>query len=97
MKNNEGLFESELWTQNEVANYFRVVPGTIKNWRERGLLSYWQAPGSTRILYRKEEVLAFQEKNITSTAKKGGNKAIGLGRVSMGKSVISTVEDDWRI
>ena len=40
------LWEKELWTQQEVSDYFRVVPGTVKNWRDQGLLSYWQAPGS---------------------------------------------------
>ena len=38
-------------TQNEVAYRFRVTPSTIKNWRERGLLHYFQAPGSRRVLY----------------------------------------------
>ena len=53
---NEKLWEKELWTQQEVADYFRVVPGTVKNWRDQGLLSYWQAPGSTRVLYFSEEL-----------------------------------------
>jgi len=30
----EKLWEKELWTQQEVAEYFRVVPGTVKNWRD---------------------------------------------------------------
>lgn len=85
-----------LWTQGEVAAHFRVVPGTVKNWRDRGLLSYWQAPGSTRILYRREEVLAFQEKNTSSATKKGGSKALGLKRNHKGKHVVSSIED-WRI
>jgi hypothetical protein len=38
-------------TQKEVADRFRVTQSTVKNWRERGLLAYFQAPGSTRVLY----------------------------------------------
>lgn len=38
-------------TQREVAARFRVAQSTVKNWRERGLLAYFQAPGSTRVLY----------------------------------------------
>lgn len=30
MKGKESLWENENWTQNEVAEYFRVVPGTVK-------------------------------------------------------------------
>ena len=30
------LWEKELWTQKAVANYFRVVQGTVKNWRDQG-------------------------------------------------------------
>jgi len=88
--------KEDLWTQGEVAAHFRVVPGTVKNWRDRGLLSYWQAPGSTRILYRREEVLAFQEKNTTSAAKKGGKKALEVKRNNKGKHVLSSIKD-WRI
>ena len=43
----KNLWNKELWTQQEVARYFRVVSGTVKNWREQGLLRYWQAPGSS--------------------------------------------------
>ena len=50
------LKEKELWTQQEVADYFRVVPSTVKNWRERGLIKYWQAPGSSRVLYFGDEI-----------------------------------------
>ena len=64
------LWEKELWTQKEVANYFRVVQGTVINWRNQGLLSYWQAPGSTKILYFRDEIKDFRNQN--TTLKKGG-------------------------
>ena len=55
--------KKELWTQREVADYFRVVPSTVKNWRDRGLIKYWQAPGSTRVLYFADEIKDFRDKN----------------------------------
>lgn len=55
--------KKELWTQQEVADYFRVVPSTIKNWRDRGLIKYWQAPGSTRVLYFADEIRDFRDNN----------------------------------
>jgi len=70
LKNTTELWEKELWTQNEVAKYFRVVPGTIKNWRDRGYLSYYQAPGSSRVLYFRDEIKDFIDKN--SVKRKGG-------------------------
>jgi len=65
------IWERELWTQGEVASYFRVSESTIKNWRDRGLLSYWQAPGSTKVLYYRDEIKDFRD---SYTKKKGGDK-----------------------
>lgn len=96
MDRKENLWDKELWTQNEVARYFRVVPGTVRNWREQGLLSYWQAPGSSRILYYRDEIRDFKDQN--SISKKGGDKANPATGVLKGKPVISAkTDDDWRI
>ena len=65
------LWEKELWTQKEVANYFRVVQGTVKNWRDQGFLSYWQALGSSKILYYRYEIEEFRDQN--TTLRKGGD------------------------
>ena len=73
MERKENLWDKEFWTQNEVAGYFRVVPGTVKNWRDQGLLSFWQAPGSTKILYYRDEIEEFRDQN--STLKKGGGRS----------------------
>ena len=70
MERKENLWDKEFWTQNEVAGYFRVVPSTVKNWRDQGLLSFWPAPGSTKILYYRDEIKDFRNKN--TTLKKGG-------------------------
>ena len=64
--------KDELLTQQEVAEYFRVVSGTVKNWRDQGLLSFWQAPGSTRVFYFRDEIRDFVDKN--TVLKKGGDK-----------------------
>jgi len=55
-------------TQEEVALLFRVSPSTVKNWRDAGLLDYWQPPGSTRVLYPKVTIEEF-EKQHTKKAK----------------------------
>jgi len=51
-------------TQKEVADRFRVTQSTVKNWRERGLLAYFQAPGSTRVLYPVSEVEELEKQSI---------------------------------
>ena len=91
----EDLFKNELLTQKEVANYFRVVPATIKNWRDQGLISCWQAPGSTRVLYYSDEIRDFRDKNTIS--KKGGDtKTKTKTKELKGKPVVSA-KKEWRI
>ena len=89
----EDLFKNELLTQKEVANYFRVVPATIKNWRDQGLISCWQAPGSTRVLYYSDEIRDFRDRNTIS--KKGGDTKTKTKELK-GKPVVSA-KKEWRI
>lgn len=96
MERKEDLWNKELWTQQEVAGYFRVTSNTIRNWRNRGLLSYWQAPGSPKKLYFKEEISSFVK--TFSVLKGGGNPKAGK-TVIKEKPVISlkVQNEDWRI
>ncbi len=89
------IWHKELWTQQEVADYFRVVPGTVKNWRLRGLLTYWQPPGSKRVVYFRDDVKSFRDR-YTQNAKsvKGGDKQ--LTEKTKGKPVMST-NVKWRV
>jgi len=93
MKGKESLWENENWTQNEVAKYFRVVPGTVKNWREQGLLKYWQAPGSSRVLFASEDVREFIDKHKKMKGdgekQKAENKRV--------KPFVSPTKKEWRI
>lgn len=96
MKTKGDLWEKGLWTQNEVADYFRVVPNTVKNWRDRGYLSFWQAPGSSRILYFRDEIKDFKIEN--TQPKKGVGQPQVRPVMIKGKPVkSSTLDDDWRI
>ena len=96
MKGKESLWEMELWTQSEVADYYRVVSATVKNWRDQGLLSYWQAPGSSRVLYFREDIKLFKEKNTVQ--RKGGGRLKLMNGIKIGKPVVSTEPiEDWRI
>ncbi|MBI9081849.1 MAG: hypothetical protein JEY79_19170 [Pseudodesulfovibrio sp.] len=87
------LWGKELWTQSEVAEYFRVVPATIKNWRDQGLLSYWQAPGSSRVLFYRDEVINFRDKH--TIGKKGGEKP--KAEIKRVKPYVSPAKKAWRI
>ena len=99
MDNKENAYDLENYeylTQQEVANFLRVSAGTVKNWRERGLLSFWQAPGSTRVLYFAEEVKDFVNKNTVS--RRESEKSISTLRIFKGKPVVSAdSDDDWRM
>ena len=96
MERKEDIWKNELWSQQEVANHFRVTTNTIKNWRERRLLTYWQAPGSTRKLYFKEEILNFIKAN---TVMKEGDTSKAKKKLNKEKPVISfkLQDEDWRI
>ena len=95
MKNTTELWEKELWTQNEVAEYFRVSCNTVKNWRERGLLSFFRAPGSTRILYLADEIKDFRGNNLTQKKKKNERtkKQIGLKK----EMPVKSPDQIWRV
>lgn len=56
--------ESRYLTQREVAARFRVAQSTVKNWRERGLLRYFQAPGSSRVIYPMDAVEELERQSI---------------------------------
>ncbi len=89
------IFKQQFLTQKEVAEHFRVVPGTVKNWREQGFLSFWQAPGSTRVLYYRDEIKDFIEEN-TISKKKGGDKP--KAEIKRKRPDISSTSDkQWRI
>ena len=91
----EKLWEKELWTQQEVADYYRVVPGTVKNWRDQRLLSFWQAPGSTRVLYFSDEIKDFRDRN-TISKKGGGNQEVAKRNTGIKPDVPSTMKK-WRV
>jgi hypothetical protein len=93
MERKEDLWEKELWTQTEVARYFRVVAGTVKNWREQGLLAYWQAPGSSKVLFFRDDIREFRDKHTIS--KKGGDKP--RAEIKKVKPCVSPTEREWRI
>jgi hypothetical protein len=93
MERKENLWNKELWKQKEVAEYFRVVSGTVKNWREKGLLRYWQAPGSSKVLYYSDDVRKFRDKY--TLLKKGGGKK--KTEIKVVKPSVSSSRKDWRI
>jgi hypothetical protein len=82
----------ELWTQAEVADHFGFCSNTIKNWRRKGLLSYFQAEGSNRKLYYRSEVEAFQSASTKRRKETGPKKK----RVVRAKPRLSS-DEDWRI
>ena len=96
MKRKDDIWKNELWSQQEVANHFRVTSGTIKNWRDRGLLSYCQAPGSTKKLYFRDEILNFIK---TNSVMKQDNFDRDRKKIIKEKPVKSDNlhNEDWRI
>ena len=63
-KENAYELDKKYLTQQEVADLFRVKPGTVKNWRDAGYLDYFQVPGSSRVLYPAETINQFERQHI---------------------------------
>jgi hypothetical protein len=81
-------------TQEEVAAMFRVSPSTVKNWRDRGHLDYFQAPGSTRVLYPIESVEALERQSLKTNKK----EVVKPTEVKRERPEISTKpKKEWRI
>jgi predicted site-specific integrase-resolvase len=80
-------------TQAEVADRFRVTQSTVLNWRRRGLLGYFQAPGSARVLYPSDAVAEFEEQSLHQ------NKEVGKQRkYQRRKPETSTIpQQEWRV
>ena len=87
------VWGKELWTQAEVAKLFRASQSTMKNWRDAGLIGYWQPPGSKRVLYPCEEVRAFYKNNLIK--KKGADRQ-KAERIRE-KPCVSPIKKEWRI
>lgn len=54
--------ERNFLTQAEVADRFRVSVATVITWRKKGIMGYFQAPGSTKILYPVSAIEAFEQR-----------------------------------
>ena len=88
------LWKKDLWTQKEVADYFRVTQNTIIRWRRSGSLSFFRPPGSTRVLYYRDEVVQFRKTNTIE--KKGGDKRKIKSETERKKPDISaTPDNEW--
>jgi len=59
-----GCKVTEYLTQREVSRKFRVSQSTVINWRKRRLLDYFQAPGSTKVLYPVTAVDDFERRSL---------------------------------
>ena len=85
------------FTQQEVADLFRVSPGTIKNWREAGYLDYFQVPGSSRVLYPAETISNFEQKNIKKAKVIAFNKSDDVKPKERQLLSSTRIKKQWRI
>jgi hypothetical protein len=82
-------------TQNEVAHLFRVTPATVKNWRDAGLLMYFQPPGSTRVLYPKHSIEEFERRHTKKAKAIESRRPAEIKRTK--PEVSSKPLKEWRI
>ena len=83
-------------TQAEVAEHFCMSESTIKNWRDRGYLPYFQLPDSTRVLYPVDGIEEV-ERQYSHPAKEvvNGPKRPVVKRKKL--EISSNPQKEWRI
>ena len=82
-------------TQEEVALLFRVSPSTVKNWRDAGMLGYFQPAGSSRVLYPRDSVEEFEKQHTRRTSLLEFKRP---AEIKKGKPEVSPKsEKEWRI
>jgi len=85
--------EKQYFTQKELANRWQCAQGTIINYRNKGIISFFQLPASTKVLYPVEEIFEIEKNN---TSKKGGDKPeVEVKRVKPCAS--SSKKKEWRM
>ena len=84
--------ETKFITQKELAERWKCTEGTIINFRKRGLLSYFQLPGSKKILYPIDEIIEIENQHIIM---KGGDKP--KAEVKRVKPCVSSTVKEWRM
>lgn len=85
--------DSRYLTQREVADKFRISQSTLKNWREKGLLKYFQAPGSSRVLYPVDAVEELERQSI-----KREKEVVALPKIKRERPRIpARPEKEWRL
>ena len=94
-KENNYDVKQEYLTQQEVADLFRVTPSTVKNWRDAGLLDYFQPPGSSRVIYPRDSVVEFQRQHIKRAKILKFRRPAEIKRTKPEMS--SNLDEDWRI
>ena len=88
--------DQKYMTQQEVADLFRVRPGTVKNWRDAGYLDYFQVPGSSRVLYPAETINQFERQHTTRAKVIEFKRPEQIKREEPGLSS-NRIKKQWRI
>jgi predicted site-specific integrase-resolvase len=86
--------EKKYMTQEEVALLFHVSPSTVKNWRDAGMLVYFQPPGSTRVLYPRDSVEEFEKQHTKKAKILEFKRPSEITKVKPG---IPSTKKEWRI
>ena len=81
------------FTQKELAERWHCVEGTIINYRKNGMISYFQLPGSRKVLYPIDDIKRIESQN---TIKEGGDKP--KAEIKRVKPCVSTPKNkEWSI
>jgi len=86
--------DKKYFTQRELADRWECVEGTIINYRNKGIISFFQLPASTKVLYPVDEIIELEKNN---TIKKGGNNKPEVEVKRVKPCVSSSKNKEWRM
>lgn len=90
----DGKNEARYLTQAELAERWRCAESTVIKYRHKGVISYFQLPGSSKVLYSLDEIEKIENQN---TNKKGNDKPKQPADIKRVKPCKSSDKKEWRI
>jgi hypothetical protein len=96
----EGMFmdsQRVYLTQSELADRWRCSPGTIINYRKKGLLPYFRLPGCSKILYKIDDIERIEQQYLIGKGVDSNLHQIKQLKHQKRERPVVSANRDWRI
>ena len=84
-------------TQKELAVRWKQSEGTIKNWRDRGILPYFRMPGSNRPLYPLDGIVDVENQHTVTLEELNTKSKFSKFKRKKPVVPVKTSDKNWRL